>query len=219
VDGVVVRAETVPHPEIPEVFTLGECRTADWPSAYGGTGEIHSSVVLYHGSFVALAQRDPDFDWESELWETLTHEIRHHLESLANEDALERLDYAEDQNFARAAGEPFDPLFYRSGIAVTRHAYRVADDLFVETRIGAEEAAAGRARVVWRGAVHEIALPGPAALATFVRLGPDPAGPGDIYAVLRLRRGPWSALRDWMRGRRWPAVAEYDLSEEADEET
>ncbi|MGH7545632.1 MAG: metallopeptidase family protein, partial [Gemmatimonadota bacterium] len=115
VDGVRVRPERVPHPELPEIFTLGECRTEEWPSPYGGPGALHSSVVLYHGSFVALAAAEPEFDWEAELWETLTHELRHHLESRANEDALERLDYAEDQGYARAAGEPFDPLFYRSG--------------------------------------------------------------------------------------------------------
>lgn len=212
VDGVTVRAEAVPHPELPEVFTLGECRTQDWPSAYGGPGDVRSSVVLYRGSFVALAEREPDFDWEKELWETLTHELQHHLESLANEDALERLDYAEDQNYARAAGEPFDPLFYRGGARAGRHTYRVGDDWFLEVPWGAASAAAGRARVSWRGAERELSLPGPAALVTFVRLGPDATGPGDVYAVLRVRLGLWSLLRDRLRGRRWPAVAEYDLA-------
>jgi hypothetical protein len=214
VDGVVVRRATVPHPEIPEVFTLGECRTTDWPSPYGGPGEPHSSVVLYYGSFAALAERDPEFDWEAELWETLTHELRHHLESRADEDALERLDYAEDQNYLRAAGEPFDPEFYRYGDRVGRRTYRVGDDLFVETPWSVEAAARGRARVVWRGAEREIVVPGPAARFTFVRLGRDPAGGGDVYAVLVLRRGLWAAWRDRWRRRHWPAIAEYDLGEE-----
>ncbi len=218
VDGVAVRPEAVPHPEIPEVFTLGECRTTDWPSAYGGAGDIHSAVVLYHGSFVALSEREPDFDWEAELWETLTHELRHHLESLASDDALERLDYAQDHNYARAAGEPFDPLFYRWGTRVAKHTYRVGDDWFVEVPVAPREAAAGRAHVRWRGVARELALPGPAARLTFVRLEPDAAGPGDVHAVLRLRRGLGSWLWDLLRGHRWPAVTEYDLTEgEGDE--
>lgn len=213
VDGVRVRPERVPHPEIPEVFTLGECRTEEWPSAYGGPGALHSSVVLYHGSFVALGAVEPEFDWEAELWETLTHELRHHLESRANEDALERLDYAEDQNYARAAGEPFDPLFYRSGERAAEHTWRVGDDWFVEARLSAEEAAARRTRVTWRGAEHEVAWPGPTAIVTFVRLGPDEAVPGTVSAVLRLRRGLVGLLLDAWRGRRRPVVAQYDAEE------
>ena len=60
---------------------------------------------LYYGSFRELARLDEDFDWEAELWETLTHEVRHHRESTAGEDALEDLDWAEDENFRRRAGK------------------------------------------------------------------------------------------------------------------
>lgn len=214
VDGVTVRPERVPHPEIRDVFTLGECRTDEWPSAYGGPAQLHSSVVLYYGSFVALSELEPEFDWEAELWETLTHELRHHLESRASEDALERLDYAEDQNFARAAGEAFDPLFYRSGERVGEHTWRVGDDWFVEARIDAAAAAARRARVAWRGAEREVIWPSPTAWVTFVRLGRDTVGPGDVYAVLRMRRGFWRWWLDHWRGLSRPMVAEYDAAEE-----
>lgn len=214
VDGVVVRRETVPHPELPEIYTLGVCETSDWPSAYGGTGEVHSSVVLYYGSFRALQRTDPAFDWEAELWETLVHEVRHHLESLASEDALERLDYAEDRNFARVAGEEFDPYYYRQGERVGKRIYRVGDDWFVERTIDDREAAAGETQVGWRGDERRIALPGPAARVTFVRLGPDESGFGDVYAVLLRRRPFWSAISEWLRGSETPRVAEYDLSPE-----
>ena len=89
VAGLVVSREAMPDPILPEVFTLGECLTEDHPSAYEGPETTRSTVILYWGSFRAMAQADADFDWEGELWETLTHELRHHLESLAGDDALE----------------------------------------------------------------------------------------------------------------------------------
>ncbi|MDQ3557568.1 MAG: metallopeptidase family protein, partial [Gemmatimonadota bacterium] len=118
VDGIDVRPDAVPHPALPEIYTLGECLTEHYPSEFGGPGEVLSTVVLYHGSFRRLAELDPEWDWEQELWETVTHEVRHHLESLAADDALEVQDYAEDQNFARREGASFDPFFYRQGVRV-----------------------------------------------------------------------------------------------------
>ena len=119
IDGVRVLRRAKAHDELPDVYTLGECTTEAYPSEYGGPDTIRSAVVLYWGSFVALAELDPEFDWEDELWETLTHELRHHLESLASEDALEDVDYAADENFRRYEGEPFDPFFYRLGEPAT----------------------------------------------------------------------------------------------------
>jgi predicted Zn-dependent protease with MMP-like domain len=101
IDGLDVSRETVSHPTIPDVFTMGECRTEEYPSEFGGAGEVRSIVALYYGSFLALSRLDDDFDWRDEIFETVTHEVRHHLESLALDDSLEQLDYAEDQNFIR----------------------------------------------------------------------------------------------------------------------
>ena len=116
VDGLTVRPEALPHPTFPAVFTLGQCLTEAYPSDWTGPDTLRSVVVLYHGSFRELAERDSEFDWEGELWETLTHELRHHLESLANQDDLEGVDYAMEEAFHRAEGDPFDPLYYRSGL-------------------------------------------------------------------------------------------------------
>jgi len=88
VGGLVVSREALVHPEYPDVFTLGHCLTEDHPSDYGSPDTTRSVIALYWGSFRQLAKLDPSFDWADELWETLTHELRHHLESLAGEDEL-----------------------------------------------------------------------------------------------------------------------------------
>src|SRR5207253_5443402 len=55
----------------------------------GGGADLQSRVVLYHGSFAALARLERgDFDWRREAWDTLSHELRHHLEWRANVAAL-----------------------------------------------------------------------------------------------------------------------------------
>ena len=79
VGGLVVSREALVHPEHPDVFTLGHCLTEDHPSDYGGPDTTRSVIELYWGSFRQLSRRDASFDWDGELWETLTHELRHHL--------------------------------------------------------------------------------------------------------------------------------------------
>ncbi|RJQ06673.1 MAG: metallopeptidase family protein [Bacillota bacterium] len=53
-------------------------------------------IVLYYGSFVYLCGQDRD-RWLDEMWETLRHEIRHHVEDQAGVRDLER----EDQEWVR----------------------------------------------------------------------------------------------------------------------
>jgi hypothetical protein len=81
-----------------------------------------------------LAKLDSEFDWRGEAWETLTHELRHHLEWRARAPDLEEFDWAAEQNFARQDGERFDPTFYRSGEKVAEGIYRLDDDFFLERR-------------------------------------------------------------------------------------
>ena len=53
---IVVSPRTVPHPERSEIWTLGECI----PIPGGEDGDprhLRSRIVLYHGSFQALAKR------------------------------------------------------------------------------------------------------------------------------------------------------------------
>src|SRR5437773_1824786 len=104
-DGVVaveVSPKAVPHPVRGDVYTLGECIPLEWS---GNGADLQSRVVLYHGSFAALARRG-DYEWREEAWETLAHELRHHLEWRANSGALEAYDWAAEQNFARQEGQP-----------------------------------------------------------------------------------------------------------------
>src|SRR2546428_3116019 len=69
-DGVVaveVSPKAVPHPVRGDVYTLGECIPLEWS---GNGADLQSRVVLYHGSFAALARRG-DYEWREEAWETL----------------------------------------------------------------------------------------------------------------------------------------------------
>lgn len=124
-----VSPKTVPDPVHRGVYTLGECIPLTWT---GNGADLHSRIVLFHGSFAALARQHPGFDWSAEAWDTLTHELRHHLEFRAHVDALEEFDWAAEQNFARHEGKAFDPLFYRSGQHVAEGVYKVDEDVFIE---------------------------------------------------------------------------------------
>lgn len=132
VDGLVVRRDSVPHPTLRDVYTLGECLTEDHLSDYGSSETTRSLIALYWGSFRQLAREDPDFDWEAEAWETVTHELRHHLESLARDDALEDVDYAADESFKRFAGQEFDPWYWQRGDEEGPGLYRVEKSWYLE---------------------------------------------------------------------------------------
>lgn len=199
VEGLVVVEDEEPHPELPEVWTLGECATGELDGVAPGEApaDWRSVVVLYYGSFVRVAEREERWDWEEEIWETITHEIRHHRESGAGEDALEEVDYAEDQGFLRSQGEPFDPLFYRAGEPLPDGTRVVGRERFVERAVDPREWDATGAFTVevdgrrWRvprpgrlGDVHLLALDN-------VRDDEE----NDVTLVLVRRRGAWEALR------------------------
>ncbi len=138
-DGVAevgVSPRALPHPERPGIFTLGECIPLLATDNAGSEG-LQSRIVLYHGSFAALAQVTPGFDWREEAFETLTHELRHHLEWRARAPDLEELDWAVEQNYARQDGEAFDPAFFLAGAQVADDAWRVEDDVFLDRIVSA----------------------------------------------------------------------------------
>ena len=209
---IAVSPRTVPHPAREEIYTLGEC--IPLPSADGSADGIQSRVVLYHGSFLALSRSAPGFDWRGEAWETLTHELRHHLEWRARAPALEAYDHAAEHNFARQDGEPFDPLFFLDGEPAGPDGYRVDDDVFLDRMV---ETAPAEARLLWRGRVYRVAVPPDASLPAFLTLGSIADPPeGDLVLVLRRRPG----LRDLLRRARVyeaavPAMEVYVSSDPA----
>lgn len=185
---VTVSPRSLPHPTRGEIWTLGECI----PVA-GEGGEVQSRVVLYHGSFAALAQQAPDFDWVHEARETLQHELRHHLEWRAHRAELEALDEAAEQNFARLDGEPFDAGFFLQGELVVPGVYRVEDDWFLDHEVRSVPA---RIPFTWHGRPYVAAVPDGVTLPAFLTvtgLGDPP--PGDVILAFRRPAGLLDLLR------------------------
>ena len=200
VDALAIDRGDRAHPTLPDIYTLGECLTESYPSDWGGPDTTRSVLVLYYGSFRRLAELDPDFDWRYEIWETITHELRHHLESLATEDTLEDVDYAMDENFKRFRGEPFDPFFYRSGEPVGPGVYEAERDVFIEIE---RDEAAGTERAAefeWQGARYAVPVPAAVGDLTFIQVidGVD-AQDAELCIVLVRRHGFWSSVRRWLR--------------------
>ncbi len=186
---VVVSARAVPHPVRDGIFTLGEC--IPLPLEGEGVDTIQSRVVLYHGSFRALAELDPDFDWTTEAWETLTHELRHHVEWRARRGELEALDRAAEQNFARQDSEPFDVTFHLDGEAAAPGIFQVDNDWFIDqvVRDVPEELA-----FMWHGKAYRAVLPEGVTLPAFVTVdGVTPPPLGEVVVVLR-EKARWRDL-------------------------
>ena len=188
VEGVTTVQSAEPHPDLPEVVTLGECITQGFNSDWQGPDTTRSRVVLYYGSFRHMARGDPEFDWEGEIWETLTHELQHHLESLADEDALGALDYAVDESFKRERDEPFDPWYFQWGEAVGEGAYRVEDEVYIERVL--DEAEFDRVETIefeWEGQAYRIPRPEELGDVHFVVVkGIEP-----LIQVVLIRRASW----------------------------
>jgi hypothetical protein len=189
---VVVSPRAVPHPERPGIFTLGECIPLAAADGSGVEG-IQSRVVLYHGSFAALARLTPGFDWREEAFETLTHELRHHLEWRARAPDLEEADWAAEQNYARQDGEAFDPLFFQAGAPVGDDAWRVEDDVFLDRVVRQLPDALP---VHWAGRDYLVRPPRDASLPAFLvldGLAEPPAG--EVVLVLRRKPGVLALFR------------------------
>jgi hypothetical protein len=183
---VVVSPRTVPHPERAEIFTLGECIPLPMELGSGVEG-LQSRIVLYHGSFAALAQLQDQFDWRLEAWETLTHELRHHLEWRARAPDLEDLDWAVEHNFARHDGESFDPTFFLSGQLQPEGEYRLDDDVFIDQIVRFLPPAV---TFTWRGQGYHAPIPQGAELPCFLTVeGVTEPPDGDLVVVLRRKPG------------------------------
>jgi hypothetical protein len=183
---VVVSPRVVPHPDREGTFTLGEC--IPLPVEVGGGAEgLQSRIVLYYGSFAALSQSGQSFDWRQEAWDTLTHELRHHLEWRAHAPDLEDFDWAVEHNLARLDGEPFDTTFFLSGEPGPGGSYRVDDDVFIDQLASAVPALVS---FDWQGRRYRVKVPNDAELPCFLTIdGVDQAPPGDLVVVIRRKPG------------------------------
>ena len=93
--GIQLEEEALPDPDFPpgEMYIMGEyCH--DMLGRY---------IVLYYGSFAALAEREDwgQETWEDELYTTLSHELTHHMEGRGGLHALDD----KDAEFLRQARE------------------------------------------------------------------------------------------------------------------
>ncbi len=188
-------------PSLPAPFPIPTVsRSSPWASAFRsppatGAPPRASRAASFSTTApsLALAQLQEGFDWREEAWETLTHEVRHHLEWRARAPTLEAFDRAVEQNFARQDGEPFDPLFFLDGEPAGDDAYSVEDDVFLDRVVDALPASAS---VQWRGRAYRIPLPTGAELPAFLTLeGVADSPEGDLVLVLRRKPG----LRDLIR--------------------
>jgi hypothetical protein len=182
---ITVSPKAIEHPEREGIYTLGEC--IPLPAASDDAVAVQSRVVLYYGSFSAVARDHPGFDWREEAWETLTHEVRHHVEWRARAPDLEALDQAAEQNYARHDGEPFDPGFYRDGERLPGGVFRVEDDYFIELDPAARRTGVGS--FSWGGRRYRVSLPADLGEPAFLSVTglPDPP-PGELVLVIPGRR-------------------------------
>ena len=196
IDGLTVSRDAPAHPTLPEVFTLGHCVTEEHLSEFGSPDTTRSIIVLYWGSFRQLAERDPDFDWEEELWETLTHEVRHHLESLARDDALEHVDYAADELFNRQEGLEFDPWYYQRGEDLGGGVYVVEGRQYLEQEWDPRDfERASSVEFRWRGATYRLPRPKEQGDVHFVWVIGDGFEDDPLEIVLVRRRTSWESLK------------------------
>jgi hypothetical protein len=204
IDGIVVKREVEAHPEYPDYWTLGMCFTEPYPSGYMGPDTTRSFVALYWGSFRKVSERAEgeggSFDWEEELWETITHELRHHLEFLAEDDALEGVDHAMEETYKRGQGESFDPWYWQYGIPLAPGIYRVEYDVYIELRL-TEEAfqASDHLHFEWDGGRWAIPRPEELGDIHWVWIHGVDAGGGWLQLVLVRERPMMERLRRFFR--------------------
>lgn len=192
VAAVDVSPKTVPHPTRPEIYTLGECIPLPTGPESGEEG-VQSRIILYHGSFQALARLEQGFDWRGEAWETLTHELRHHLEWKARAGDLESYDQAAEQNFARLDGEAFYPLFYLDGESIAPGWYQVDDDRFHDLPVRQVPATV---EFSWHGVPYLLTVPVSTTLPAFLSVdGVEEPPPGELVIVLRKPPSVWDLFR------------------------
>ncbi|MBU4533152.1 MAG: metallopeptidase family protein [Firmicutes bacterium] len=76
---------------------------------YVEEGYLGCFIVFYYGSFAALLGNAEPVVWEEELRETVWHELRHHLESLAGVDDLGREELEELTRYREGKTSLYSP--------------------------------------------------------------------------------------------------------------
>ena len=98
--GVHLVREAMPDPEIPQadLFIMGEYHE-DLLGRY---------INIYYGSFAVVAEREDwtEEDWRTELRQTLSHELTHHMEGRGGLHALDDKDEAQMNAWRAEYGEP-----------------------------------------------------------------------------------------------------------------
>lgn len=182
----------MPHPTLPDIYTLGHCDTESYPSDWAGPETVRSVVVLFYGSFRNLARKDPDFDWKAEIHETVEHEVKHHLEWLAGRDDLGDVDYALDESYKRGEGLDWDPWYYQRGEPLEGGVYVAEDQVYVE-QVWTSEAfrEADVIRFLWRGRPYEIDRPDELGDLHFVWIRGGLADPPSFLEIVLVRKRSW----------------------------
>jgi hypothetical protein len=147
IEAVDVHMDAKRHPFLEDVVTLGECETSSL-SQLAQEEAFRSRVHVYYGSFVEMAERDPSFDVDAELDETLRHEVRHHVEDRAGLGALAEEDDLFEAHARFRAGLEVPPGWYRHGERVAPGLWSVDLDLFLELGLRRSEFAAQRGRTL-----------------------------------------------------------------------
>jgi hypothetical protein len=165
IESVEVHRDVKRHPSLPDIVTLGECETSPL-SDPTGQDPFRSIVHLYYGSFADQARNDPSFDVESELRETIEHEIQHHIEDRAGAKELLGEDDLFEAHARFRAGMDVPPGWYRFGEPLGDGVWAVDLDLFLELPMRRREWDAVRGTTVTLtvlGDPVEVAIPSDAA--------------------------------------------------------
>lgn len=125
-------------PELDDCPIFGDCGP-DMALDALPDAPVMSTIRIFYGSFRLIAREEPDFDWEAELWETLLHEIRHHLEWRSNRDGLGEQEDVERELLAQQQGKPFDPSFYRYGVPLLPGVNAIGNALFIELFVASSQ--------------------------------------------------------------------------------
>lgn len=92
--GILLLGEARYHDE----DTDGDLYTLGLYNAGGGLGRY---ISIYYGSFMRVFGHLSREEIKTELRKTVRHEFRHHLESMAGDDDLERLDAEDIEDYHR----------------------------------------------------------------------------------------------------------------------